>query len=168
MEVAHHQLPVSVSLIHPGRIDTPYNEHAANYMPMQPVHRGMVYPPEAVAEAILWCAAHPTRDMFVGSQAKFGAMLGGVMPGVTDKVMVVHAYTSHQSRTRPPEQPPQGALYRAGAHARERGSHEPGLLRTESLWVKASKRPLATLAAVAGLGWLAAAALRPATRLARV
>src|ERR1700709_1032955 len=64
MEVEHDGPPASVSLIHPGRIDTPYNEHAGNYMPMQPVHRGMVYAPEAVAEAILWCAAHPTRDMY--------------------------------------------------------------------------------------------------------
>jgi NAD(P)-dependent dehydrogenase (short-subunit alcohol dehydrogenase family) len=61
MEVEHDGLPVSVSLIHLGRIDTPYNEHAGNYMPMQPVPRGIVYPPEAVAGAILWCAWHPKR-----------------------------------------------------------------------------------------------------------
>jgi short-subunit dehydrogenase len=78
-EIEHEGWPVSVSLVHPGRIDTPYNEHAGNYMPMQPVHRGMIYPPEAVAEAILWCAAHPKRDMFVGSQAKIAAILGAMV-----------------------------------------------------------------------------------------
>ncbi|MCR0984303.1 SDR family oxidoreductase [Roseomonas populi] len=99
-EIEHHGWPVSVSLIHPGRIDTPYNEHAGNYMPMQPVQRGMIYPPEAVAEAILWCAAHPKRDMYVGSQAKAAALIGFLAPHFTDWLMKRLMYTSHQSRTR--------------------------------------------------------------------
>jgi NAD(P)-dependent dehydrogenase (short-subunit alcohol dehydrogenase family) len=100
-EIEHDRIPVSVSLIHPGRIDTPYNEHAGNYMPMQPVHRGMVYSPEAVADAILWCAAHKKRDMFVGSQALAAAVLGRVAPRLADRIMEVIMYTSQQSRTRP-------------------------------------------------------------------
>ena len=97
MELEHEALPISVSLIHPGRIDTPYNEHAGNYMPMQPVHRGMIYPPEAVAEAILWCAAHPKRDMYVGFQAKAAAVIGAFAPRLTDMVMERIMYTSQQS-----------------------------------------------------------------------
>ncbi len=77
MELEADKAPVSVTLIHPGRIDTPYNEHARSYMPNQPAHRGMIYPPEAVAEAILYAAEHPKRDMFVGLQAKLLAILGG-------------------------------------------------------------------------------------------
>jgi NADP-dependent 3-hydroxy acid dehydrogenase YdfG len=91
--------PSPISLIHSGRIDTPYNEHAGNYMPMQPVHRGMIYPPEAVAEAILWCAEHPKRDMYIGSQAKFAALLGSFAPRLSDKIMERIMYSSHQSRT---------------------------------------------------------------------
>jgi NADP-dependent 3-hydroxy acid dehydrogenase YdfG len=72
MELEHEGLPVSVSLVHPGRIDMPYNEHAGNHM-LQPVHRGRVYPPEAVAEAILWCAAQPAAprqfELLVDSSA---------------------------------------------------------------------------------------------------
>ena len=59
MELEKDKIPVSVTLIHPGRIDTPYNEHARSYMAKQPAHRGMIYPPEAVAEAILYSAEHP-------------------------------------------------------------------------------------------------------------
>src|SRR5699024_11299791 len=67
MELEKKRLPVSVTLIHPGRIDTPYNEHAASYMEKQPAHRGMLYPPQAVAESILYAAENPTRDMYIGS-----------------------------------------------------------------------------------------------------
>ena len=61
MELEKEKARVSVTLIHPGRIDTPYNEHARSYMPKQPAHRGMISPPEAVAEAILYAAEHPKR-----------------------------------------------------------------------------------------------------------
>ncbi len=154
-EVEHEGWPISVSLIHPGRIDTPYNEHAGNHMPMQPVHRGMIYPPEAVAEAILWCAAHPRRDMFVGSQAKLAAVLGAVAPRFTDRVMEVLMYTSQQSRTRKANGDHQRALFEAGYGGHERGTHEPHLLRGGSLYVKATKRPRLTAAAILGGGALA-------------
>lgn len=159
-EVEHEGWPISVSLVHPGRIDTPYNEHAGNFMPMQPVHRGMIYPPEAVAEAILWCAAHPKRDMFVGAQAKFAAVLGAIAPRFTDRVMEVILYTSHQSRTRTSNGDQHRALFEAGYGGHERGTHEPHLLRTGSLYVKATKRPAVTAAALIGGGALALAMLR--------
>ncbi|OWK28024.1 SDR family oxidoreductase [Sphingomonas mucosissima] len=161
-EVEHEGWPISVSLVHPGRIDTPYNEHAGNYMPMQPVHRGMIYPPEAVAEAILWCAAHPKRDMFVGSQAKLAAVLGAVAPRFTDRVMEVLMYTSQQSRTRKATEDHQRALFKAGYGGHERGTHEPHLMRSRSLYVKATKRPALTAAALLGGGALAWSLLRDA------
>ncbi|KIO62271.1 hypothetical protein B4065_3200 [Caldibacillus thermoamylovorans] len=40
MELEKEKVPVSVTLIHPGRIDTPYNEHARSYFDKQPVHKG--------------------------------------------------------------------------------------------------------------------------------
>lgn len=43
MEMEKDNAPVSISLIHPGRIDTPYNEHARSYAERQPAHIGMIY-----------------------------------------------------------------------------------------------------------------------------
>jgi NAD(P)-dependent dehydrogenase (short-subunit alcohol dehydrogenase family) len=159
-EIEHEGWPISVSLVHPGRIDTPYNEHAANYMPMQPVHRGMIYPPEAVAEAILWCAAHPKRDMFVGAQAKFAAVLGAVAPRLSDRIMEVIMYTGQQSRTRKSNNDHNRALFRAGYGGQERGTHEPQLMRSRSYYVKATKRPTLTLGALIAGGALAWTVLR--------
>jgi NAD(P)-dependent dehydrogenase (short-subunit alcohol dehydrogenase family) len=150
MEIEHDAIPVSVSLIHPGRIDTPYNEHAGNHMPMQPVHRGVVYPPDAVADAILWCAAHRKRDMFIGSQAKAAAVIGAIAPRLTDKIMERLMYSSHQSRTRRSEGDPARALFRHAEGGSERGTHEPHLLRSRSYYAEASKYPIA--AAAAGVG----------------
>lgn len=66
-------------------------------MPKQPAHRGMIYPPEAVAEAILYSAEHPKRDMFVGFQSKFFAVLGGLAPRLMDKLMEKWMFPSQQS-----------------------------------------------------------------------
>lgn len=143
-------LPVSVTLIHPGRIDTPYNEHARSYMPKQPAHRGMIYPPEAVAEAILYAAEHPKRDMYVGFQAKGLAMLGGIFPRLTDKLIELWAFPSQQS-DRPSRDREDNALYHAGYGLQERGTHQ-GWIRSGSLYVKAEKHPLIATLAVASLG----------------
>lgn len=163
MEIEHDHLPVSVSLIHPGRIDTPYNEHAGNYMPMQPVHRGMVYVPETVADAILWCAQHPKRDMYVGSQAKFAMLLGSLAPRFTDKLMERLMYTSHQSRERTSSGSHSRALFEAGYGGQERGTHEPHLMRNQSFYVQATKHPVLTMAGVTAAGLLIGNALRKRT-----
>lgn len=153
MELEKEKAPVSVTLIHPGRIDTPYNEHAQSYLDKQPVHRGMIYPPEAVAEAILHTAAHPKRDMFVGSQARLGALFGNLVPRLTDKAFELIMFRGQQSHDRPSQPMEAGALHEPGYGMHERGTNE-GFVRGGSLYVKASKHPLVSTAAVAGLGML--------------
>lgn len=151
MELEAEKTPVSVTMIHPGRIDTPYNEHARSYMPRQPVHKGMIYPPEAVAEAILYAAAHPKRGIFVGAQAKIFAVLGTVVPRLVDKIMEVWMFPSQQSSERPSRSPEDNALYEAGYGLHERGTHE-GWVRSRSYYVEATKHPVVTALVVAGLG----------------
>jgi short-subunit dehydrogenase len=153
MELEAEGAPISVTLIHPGRIDTPYNEHARSYMEKQPAHRGMIYPPEAVADAILYAAAHPKRDMFVGFQAKALAVLGAAFPRLTDKLMEVWAFPSQQS-DRPSRDVEDNALYHAGYGLHERGTHQ-GWIRSGSWFVQAEKYPVAATLAVVGVGVLA-------------
>src|SRR5437588_6569413 len=49
MELETVRAPISVMLIKPGPIDTPYPQHARNDMAEEPKHRPPVYPPEEVA-----------------------------------------------------------------------------------------------------------------------
>ncbi|HKP15089.1 MAG TPA: SDR family oxidoreductase, partial [Gemmatimonadaceae bacterium] len=53
MELHKEGAPISVTLIQPAAIDTPYPEHAMNYLGVEPKHAPPVYAPEIVAEAIL-------------------------------------------------------------------------------------------------------------------
>ncbi|MFC3039985.1 SDR family oxidoreductase [Virgibacillus xinjiangensis] len=156
MELEAEQAPISITLVHPGRIDTPYNEHAGNYMEEHPAHGGMIYPPDAIAEAILHAAEHPKRDMYVGSQAKIASLLGTLAPRLTDKV--VEAYLSRtQHKNVPVESPEPNALYQAGYGLHERGTNV-GHVRSSSLYMKASKYSGITAVAALGIGALLFAA----------
>lgn len=148
MELEKEGAPVSVTLIHPGRIDTPYNEHAQSYLDNQPAHGGIIYPPQAVAEAILYTAAHPKRDMFVGFQAKFGAVLGHIAPRLTDKIMQMYMYDTQQA-DRPSRPRETSALYKAGYGLHERGTNI-GNVKSRSIYVKVTKHPILYSVATAG------------------
>jgi len=152
MELEKENAPVSVTLIHPGRIDTPYNEHGRSYLDKQPAHRGMIYPPEAVAEAILHSAENQKRDMYVGSQVKILELLGTLLPRFTDKLMEIIMYpTQHLNKPSKPLE--ESALYEAGYGLHERGTNQ-GWIRSNSMYVKASKYPMLTTMAITGIGLL--------------
>lgn len=150
MELEKECAPVSVTLIHPGRINTPYNEHARSYLTKQPAHNGMIYPPEAVAESILYAAQNPKRDMYVGSQAKVIELLGAFFPRLMDKFMEVYMYPT-QYANRPSKPREDSALYHAGYGMHERGTNV-GWTRSNSMYVKAEKNPLITSLAAVGVG----------------
>jgi hypothetical protein len=158
MELEADKAPVSVTLIHPGRIDTPYNEHARSYMDRQPAHRDMIYPPDAVAEAILFAAEHPKRDFYVGFQAKFGATVGRLAPRLTDKLMEIYMFEG-QLAHRPSRSRDDNALYQPGYGLQERGTQE-GFVRGRSLYVRASMYPAATTLALSGAALSLAALMR--------
>src|SRR3954451_1189512 len=159
MELEADDAPVSVSLLHPGRIDTPYNEHAQSYADRHPVHRVYVYTPETVAEAILYAAEHPARDLYIGSQAKALAIIGRLAPRLTDKAMERYLFWGQLDPDRPAPPREQSALYQAGREPlRERGSHR-GLRRSRSLYLIGQEHRRARDAALAGVASAAAVTL---------
>ncbi|PAD21168.1 SDR family oxidoreductase [Terribacillus saccharophilus] len=150
MEMDREKAPVSITLIHPGRVDTPYNEHARSYLVHQPVHKGMIYPPEAVAEAILYAASHPKRDIYVGSQAKMLQLLGANFPSLTDKFWEGISPRTQYDEKRKSNSPEESNLYHAGYGMHERGTNL-GWKRKRSMFVKAAKHPVLTRVIVAGI-----------------
>lgn len=86
LELMHEDAPVSVTLIKPSGIHTPFGEHARNYMMARSQVPPPVYHPKLVAKAILHCAEHPTRDVLVGASGWAQTMLAKVMPGVSDRI----------------------------------------------------------------------------------
>ena len=87
MEMEKDGYPLSVTLIKPAGIDTMFVPHARNYMKHEPELPAPLYAPELVADAILFAAENPQRDIFVGGASKLFSAQGHLAPRLLDKVM---------------------------------------------------------------------------------
>lgn len=137
LEVAH--LPISLTLIKPSAIDTPYKEHAQNYMPVEPNNPPPVYAPEVVADAILHCAEHPVRDVFVGGGGKGLSVIGQLAPRLTDRLMEA-AFFDMQQTERLTDPMLHRSLHEPSGFSTERGTYE-GHVAESSAYTKASLHP---------------------------
>ena len=158
MELEAEKAPVSVTLIKPAAIDTPYPHHAKNYMGTEPKNPPPVYAPEVVAETILYCAVNPQRDVFAGFGGKMMSASGYYAPRATDKLMEKTMVDQQQSGE-PARSRSSGGLYEASGELKERGGYQ-GHVAKSSLYTKASLHPAMTTALLVGAG-LTAMALWP-------
>jgi short-subunit dehydrogenase len=78
---------ISVTLIKPGAIDTPFPEHARNFMDQPPKLPPPLYVPEVVADAVLFACTHPRRTLYAGGGGLVSAMLARIAPRLTDAIM---------------------------------------------------------------------------------
>ncbi|AHG04327.1 short-chain dehydrogenase [Halobacterium sp. DL1] len=123
MELEEEGAPISVTLVKPAAIDTPYPEHAKNYMDEEAALPPPVYAPETAARAILQAAEQPQRDVFVGGGAKGMAVLGNYAASLTDRVMEA-TFFDQQTTGRPPSQPDRSGIDESVGDLEQRGDHE--------------------------------------------
>lgn len=114
--------PIVVTLIQPTAVDTPFPQHARNYMPREPKLPTPQIDPEDVADAILEAAREPTRERKVGIMARLNTAMAKAVPALADKVAAKQA--DRQQYAEPPRDPV-GTLYTAGESGRIRGSGGP-------------------------------------------
>ena len=155
MELEDEGVPVSVTLVKPGSIDTPFPKRARNYMDEEPTLPPPVYTPDVVARAILHCAESPEREVTVGGGGKSIAAMT-MVPRIADKVMEA-TLTKAQKKGEPPRNPA-GALHApTDMGLQERGDY-PGMVHHTSAYTAATLHPVWTGLLAVGAG-LAIAAL---------
>jgi len=159
MELEREGAPISVTLIKPSGIDTPYPEHARNFMRDRPALPPPSYDPHLVAKAIVFAAEHPKRDLTIGFGGWAIAAMGTLAPRLTDKAMEFMGYSS-QTTNNPERSGMRDNLYRARQDGDEYSSL-PGEPRKTSLFLAAQMNPLATAAILAGVGAAITAFLLP-------
>ena len=158
MELEEEGAPVSVTLIKPSTIDTPYTKHAKNLLEdKEPSLPPPVYAPETVAEAILHCAETPERDVYVGGGGKALSVIGKYAPRLSDKVMENFMIDAQQKDGPRAGVRDDAGLYEASGNLKER-SGDDRVVFESSAYTKASLHPVLTGALFVGAG-LATAAL---------
>jgi len=103
VELAHADLPLRVATIKPASIDTPFFGHARSRTGQAPRPFPPVYAPEVVADAILYAATHPVRELSVGGGAVGLSLLQRLAPRLLDWQLRLVGYAAQQSdRPKPP------------------------------------------------------------------
>lgn len=150
MELEKEEIPISVTLIKPSSIDTPYIRHAKNLMSVEPLNPPPVYAPEVVAEAILHCVEHAERDVVVGGAGMALSELSHHAPRLTDHLMQAAMFDLQKS-DEPRQSNRPDSLHAASSDGDERNGY-PGYVAESSIYTKASLRPKLMTALFAGAG----------------
>ena len=145
--------PISVTLVKPGPIDTPYTINGKNYLSSEPQHVPPVYAPDTVARAILRAAATPMRYVTVGGGGAMIAAFGHLAPGLTDRLMAKFVIPGQQSGQPPSRPRDENGLEHPTENLRTRGNYS-GTVRRVSFYTEASTRPIATATALASAFFL--------------
>ncbi len=109
---------VSITLIQPTAVNTPYPQNARNYLDKEPKLPTPMIDPMQVAEAILKAATDGGRDVKVGSMSVLNTTLSKIMPSMGDKMAAKQA--DRQETDMKPVRP-EGTLFEAGHSGRVHG-----------------------------------------------
>lgn len=151
MEMEAEGRPISVTLVKPAAIDTPYPEHARNRMDKPARVPPVVYDPELVAKAICFAAAHPKRDLTVGGTGMAMTKMSNLLPRSADRFMEMFFKEEAQTIDTPATPGAKDNLFEPRKDGRER-SNQDIYVRKQSLALEAQMRPWTTMAILGGVG----------------
>jgi short-subunit dehydrogenase len=150
MEILRAGAPVSVSLVKPSAIATPFAEHALNLTETAVKVPPPVYDARLVAEAILYCCENKVRDLTVGAGGGVMAALLNAAPALSEPLAafgVPRLYRAKAERTL------ENNLHQAGTDGAERSPRYKFVLKS-SPYTAVQMRPMTVLGAGAALGAL--------------
>lgn len=163
MELEADRSGVSVTLIKPGAIDTPYPEHARNFMAETPRLPPPLYDPALVADAVLFACANPKRVLYVGGFGMVSAAIGQVAPRLTDRVMELIGSAVQQAPGDPGRPAMRDNLYEPRQDGDVHGSQDV-FVRRSSVVLQLQKLRFGVPLAIAGAAVLGAAGVARAFR----
>ena len=148
-ELQDEGAPVSVTLIQPAAIGTPFAQHAKNYTDTEAKLPPPIYAPESVAAGILYAAEHPRLAIRIGGAGKLLGVANKLVPGLLDRGSSLMVKSQFKPE---PKSSHLDSLWQAGEDGRVRGDQK--FIRP-SVYTAASIRPAVT-ATVFGLLGVAA------------
>jgi hypothetical protein len=170
MELEEAQVPISITLVKPASIDTPFFEKAKTYLGVEPQPVPPVYAPEVVSEVILHAAQHPLRELIAGGS---GAKLSAARFAPRAADLYMERWTFESQHTDSPVNGRADNLYRPITDdGDERGRNWNGHTRETSVYTRAFLHPkaaaamLAVVAMIVGVAAVQAPRKRGKTRLA--
>jgi short-subunit dehydrogenase len=153
MELIREGAPISLSLIKPAAVDSPYSKHARNLTGYAVQNPQPVYATHVVADTILYCASHPIREITVGGGGRLIASFYSLFPGVAEALLARFAPSLMRDR-HSAYQPYDDGLYDPTEDGLDEEVHYP-MVRQFSVLAEVRKHPGiagGVIAVLAGIG----------------
>lgn len=106
VELIHEKSPVSVTSVKPAVINTPFWNNGLTKLGVKPSGIPPYYDPRIVADAILYAAEHPMRDMLVGDVAKLLDLAQKISPSLVDSLLLLIGFNLQRSNEQKSEDAP--------------------------------------------------------------
>jgi len=151
VEHAKHGIPVDISVVLPGAINTPQFDTARQYVGYQPQPVPPIYEPEPFAEAVVHCFEHPVRELPVGWGAQ--KLLWGqkLSPRAGDLVLLRQGWSAQHTGEPKPVGSPDNLFSPLPGDRGARGRFSDRS-RTSTLWTSLRLHRKLFGAAAAGVG----------------
>jgi NAD(P)-dependent dehydrogenase (short-subunit alcohol dehydrogenase family) len=96
-ELLHDNSGVRVTMVQLPALNTPHFRWAKNRLPREPQPVPPIFQPEVAAEAILYAADHPRREMYVGWPTVKAIVGDKIAPGYADRYLGKYGYEMQQT-----------------------------------------------------------------------
>jgi NAD(P)-dependent dehydrogenase (short-subunit alcohol dehydrogenase family) len=155
VDLMHDQTPISVTAILPAGINTPFFDKSMTRLGVKPRPSPPVYEPGLVADAILYAAKHPTREIYVGGAGKSLEWLHRLAPNLADRLLSRFGYRPQLTNMPKTDQAPHNLYQHVEGHDQVRGSFSEEA-KPVSLYTSLRTHPAlrwGLLAVIAGTGY---------------
>jgi NAD(P)-dependent dehydrogenase (short-subunit alcohol dehydrogenase family) len=155
VELMHDRVPISVTTILPAGINTPFFDKSLTRLGVKPRPSPPVYEPVLVANAILYAAEHPVREVYVGGAGRSIAWMQRMAPGLVDRLLSRFGYRPQLTDQHKTDQAPNNLYEHVEGYDRVQGSFSKEA-RAVSLYTGLRTHPelrWGLLAVLAGMGY---------------
>ncbi|MTJ54170.1 SDR family oxidoreductase [Anabaena sp. UHCC 0253] len=149
IELQHDKWPISVTSIKPGVINTPFWNNGLTKLGVKPAGIPPYYDPRLVADAVVYVAEHPTRDLLVGDAAKALDLLQRISPGLVDSLLLQFGFDLQRSSEPKSENAPNNFYQPVPEHDRIDGDYKTQVI--PSFFDALDKNPVLQWGAIASL-----------------
>ena len=151
MELEQEDSGISVTLIKPGAIDTPFPEHARNFMDQAPRLPPPLYAPSVVADAVLFACENRRRTLYAGGAGWLSSLLSRAAPRLSDRIIEQVGTVLQQKLDDPGDPARRDNLYEPRVDAL-RGTQDVHARSSSAVLQAQQIRPTVLLVGILGVG----------------
>jgi NAD(P)-dependent dehydrogenase (short-subunit alcohol dehydrogenase family) len=140
VELMHEKLPINVTNVMPASINTPMFNKSRTKLGVKPQGLPPIYEPQAVADAIVYVAEHPTRDIIVGDAGQVMNFTQRLSPRLMDTLLLQAGFKLQKTTEPKPEDAPDNLFEPISDFDRVEGDFSEKAQASISTWLETHPR----------------------------